>query len=87
MTVKELIDKLSSYDPNTEVMIGKYQRYGSDFAYEIKRIESDMMFSSSGFRDNIQKGDVIFLLEGSQEGTMAEPEDEWEDEEFDYEED
>ena len=86
MTVKELIEKLSKYDPNTEVMIGMYQKYGSDFAYEIAGIESSMMFSSNGFREDIPQGDVIFLLEGSAEGTMADPEDEdWEDEE-DYEE-
>lgn len=72
MTVKNLIEMLQQYDGNTEVMIGKYQRYGSDFAYTIKGIEDDKILSGS-FGDD--REDVIFLLEGSQEGTMAEAEE------------
>ena len=87
MKVSELMEMLSAYDDNIEVMIGNYQRYGSDFAYEINGIEDKMVFASywSGEVDTNRK--VIFLLEGSQEGTMAAPEDDddiFDDEEYEY---
>ena len=83
MTVKNLIEMLQQYDEGTEIMIGKYQRYGSDFAYEIKRIEDRKVFS--GYFDG-ENSNVIFLLEGSQEGTMADADetDDW-DEDWDEE--
>ena len=75
MTVKGLISWLQNYDEDTEVMIGMYQDYGSDFAYTIDEIED-----SKGFRSfyGDDKEDVIFLLEGEQCGVIADK-DEWED--------
>jgi len=75
MTVKGLISWLQNYDEDTEVMIGMYQRYGSDFAYIIDEIEDTKGFHSFYGDD---KEDVIFLLEGDQCGVIADK-DEWED--------
>jgi len=75
MTVKGLISWLQDYDEDTEVMIGMYQRYGSDFAYTIDQIEDSKEFR--GFYGD-DKEDVIFLLEGEQCGVIADK-DEWED--------
>lgn len=39
MTVSELISELKSMNPYASVLIGMEQRYGSDFEYEIDRVE------------------------------------------------
>lgn len=72
MKVKTLINWLQDYDEDTEVMIGMYQRYGSDFAYNIDQIEDDKGFRSFYGED---KEDVIFLIEGEQVGAIADKED------------
>lgn len=76
MTVAELRNMLSDYDGETEVMIGMYQRYGSDFAYALDEIEDTKSFSAFFGGDN---DDVIFLLEGEQIGVIADKEDEYDE--------
>ena len=76
MTVGELIEMLSQYDPDTYVMVGKYQRYGSDFAYDINDIEDKKKFSAFYGNDD---DNVIFILEGEQAGTMNDKDDDDDD--------
>lgn len=73
MTVAELKNMLSYYDDETEVMIGMYQRYGSDFAYDIDEIEDTKSFH--GFYGEYND-DVIFLLDGGQVGVIGDKYDE-----------
>ena len=93
MTIRELEDALKSlkkYDgftDDTEVMIGMYQHYGSDFAMSIDEIEIDKGIRTF-WGDDIPKGKVIFLIEGSQEGVMDDIEDDDEyDDEYDEDKD
>ena len=74
MKVKTLISWLSDYDDDTEVMIGMYQIYGSDFAYTIEEIEDKKAFE--GFYGE-HEDNVIFLLEGDQCGVIADEEEEY----------
>jgi hypothetical protein len=75
MTVGELKQRIEEYNDDTEVMIGVYQNYGSDFAYSVDEIEDEKMLRA--FYGDDEK-DVIFLLEGYQCGTMADADD-WEE--------
>ena len=41
MTVGELINWLSDFDENVEVVIGMRQRYGTDFAMDIQSVSTE----------------------------------------------
>lgn len=77
MTVKELIEMLSEFDPDAEVVIGMVQRYGSDFAMEIANISYKNV-------DNWVSTDpspCVVITEGAQIGSVCYGDD---DDEYDY---
>lgn len=39
MTVRDLIDELEQFNDDTEVCIGMFQNYGSNFTMEISEVE------------------------------------------------
>ena len=41
MTVNELVNMLQDFDDDTEVVLALYQRYGGDFAYDIRDVSKD----------------------------------------------
>lgn len=67
MTVNELRDYLDDFDGDAEVYIGEYQKYGSDFAYNIDEVESDV--SINGFYDDEEN--AVLITMGSQIGTIC----------------
>jgi len=74
MTVGELKDLLAEYNDDQEVMIAMFQKYGCDFAYSIYGIRSDLYYE--GFYEETEEpGERIFLVMGSQDGTVSEDED------------
>lgn len=75
MTIEKLMQKLSQYDPQTEVYLGKYQRFGSNFIYDIKTIEEKTL---EVWWENKRKKAVI-LIEDEQMGTITDEQDEAED--------
>lgn len=80
MTVGELIEYLNQYDEDTEVCIGMYQHYGSDFVYNISDVEEGGYYAFYG-KD---KDNVVLLIEGQQKGTIKK-EDNYDDEDDDFE--
>ena len=68
MTVRNLINWLEEFDEDATVMIGMYQGYGSDFAYNIDDIEQKSLV---GFYGDDEE-DVVFLIEGRQVGVLSE---------------
>ena len=69
MTVKELIEILSQFDDDAEVVIGMQQRYGSDFMMEINSVTKENVDLWQGDEDD----DVtaIVITEGSQIGSVG----------------
>lgn len=65
MTVKELIDMLSEFDPDSEVVIGMVQNYGSDFAMEIRGVSYENVYI---WQD--EDAPCVVITEGSQVGIV-----------------
>ena len=76
MTVAELIEILQNFDPDTEVVIGMKQRYGSDFAMEIVNVTTENVDSWYG-----DECEVVVITEGSQLG-VVEYENDYDDEDY-----
>ena len=70
MTVSELISMLEEYDGDTEVVIAEYQRYGSDFAYDVGEVEEGL-YNDWGDEDSEEPKECVQIMLGSQIGTMA----------------
>ena len=69
MTVRELMEILERYDEDAPVVIGMYQTYGSNFVMNICEVDEE-----DGVRmwddDDMDSGDCVILIEGSQIGTL-----------------
>lgn len=70
MTVSELISMLEEYDGDTEVVIAEYQRYGSDFAYDVGEVEEGL-YNDWDDEDGEEPKECVQIMLGSQIGTMA----------------
>lgn len=70
MNVAELIDRLSEYDPNTEVRLATQPNY--PFEYSIGNVVSDyVLHYNDGDNDEIVNGrDVVYIAEGEQIGYL-----------------
>lgn len=79
MKVKDLIEKLKQFDENQEVMLGEYQRYGSDFAYDIGKLQIGKLEPMYSKCDNSK---YLFIILGQQYGTIKD-DDDFEDDESD----
>lgn len=66
MTVGELIHRLKEFDPDSEVVIGMVQTYGTDFAMEI----SNVSYENVEVWDN-EDAPCVVITEGSQIGSVA----------------
>ena len=76
ISVKELINELSQFDPDTKVVIGMVQKYGSDFAMEI----SNVSFEQIEMWDYEDEPCVV-ITEGKQIGSVCyDDDDEFDDE-------
>lgn len=84
MRVKDLIEILETYDPNTKVIIGMRQTYGTDFAMDIEYDIAERKIRA--FYGNDYK--AVVITEGSQCGAVAynddddDDDEDWEDEEY-----
>ena len=67
MTVRELINWLSDFDDDTEVVIGMRQRYGTDFALEIEYISME----SVDVWDEDEESKKVVITEGVQIGGVC----------------
>lgn len=66
MTVANLISILENFDEDMEVMIGKFQNFGSDFVYEIN--DADEYTVNAFWGDDYN---AVLILQGSQEGVIG----------------
>lgn len=76
MTVSEVINWLEDFDSDMEIVIGQRQKYGTDFAYEIRSVEEQIY---EGFWGGLSK--VVSINMGKQIGTIdydTDP-DEWDE--------
>lgn len=71
MTVSELIEELQQYDDDTEVVIACFQARGTDFGYNVGRVEPVTLSPFDG-DDKVQ---VVAIVEGYQEGSIREEEE------------
>ena len=69
MTVGELINWLSEFNEDAEVVIGMQQRYGSDFAMEVDEVSEEEV--SSFWGDDEDNPQCVVITEGSQIGTVC----------------
>ena len=67
MTVGELMYELERFDEDTEVYIGEYQDYGSDFAYSLTDVETNDI--STFYGDDIKSAPMLII--GSQRGVIG----------------
>ena len=65
MTVRDLIDELENFDEDTEVCLGMFQNYGSDFTMRIAEIEEYEVNNWDGEDES-----MVVLIEGRQFGTI-----------------
>jgi hypothetical protein len=65
MTVRELIEALECFDDDMKVVIGMQQRYGTDFAMDIRDVEEYKVLS---FYDEDYK--AVVITEGEQDGSV-----------------
>ena len=66
MKVWELKDMLDDFDEDDEIVIGMYQRYGSNFAMEIDEVND---YGINYFYGE-DKEHVVVLTQGNQIGTV-----------------
>lgn len=67
MTVKELINWLSEFDKDTEVVIGMQQRYGSDFAMSVEDVSEEKVIEWDSDDSNSK---YVVITEGRQIGSV-----------------
>lgn len=67
MTVRELINWLSDFDDDTEVVIGMHQRYGTDFAMDIQSISTETV----DVWDEDEESTKVVITEGNQIGGVC----------------
>lgn len=71
MTIGELINVLEGYDEDMEVCIGMYQRYGSNFTYDVCDVEVNGINQFYG--EDIDE--AVMLIMGTQTGSIKYEED------------
>ena len=67
MTVKELINWLSDFDEDKEVVIGMVQHFGSDFAMEIDGVSEEHI----NYWEDGEEETCIVITEGPQIGSVC----------------
>lgn len=67
MTVQDLIDELEALNPESEVYIGMYQDYGSNFAHGVLSVLSE--HTVKAFYGNDDESATVLVM-GSQYGTL-----------------
>lgn len=83
MTVGNLKAILDCYDDEQKIVIGEYQRYGSNFVYNIcNDVEENGIYK---FYGNDIKNGVVMLILGNQIGTIKQYDDEEDDDDFEDE--
>ena len=73
MTIGELINALEGYDEDMEVCIGMYQRYGSNFTYDICD-ELEVNGINKFYGEDIDE--AVMLIMGTQMGSIKYEEEE-----------
>lgn len=70
MTVGELIEELSNFDEDSEVVIGMEQYRGTNFAMDIEEVEEHDVSLFCG-DDDEEKPFKVVIKEGSQIGSVS----------------
>ena len=71
MTVKELIDILSQFDSDDEVVVGMKQRYGSNFMMEVANVDKREVDPFDYDYEDDEPVSCVVITQGSDIGTVC----------------